>query len=37
MNNQIHGISPHNPKYDLYMNAAKGYFDDETYVGGSKW
>ena len=37
MNNQIHGISPMNPKYDRYMSAADALLSDETYVGGSKW
>lgn len=34
MNNQINGIAWDNPRYRLYMNAAKPYFfENETYVG----
>ncbi len=36
MNNQIHGISPKNPKYDMYMEAGAAAMG-ETYVGGIKW
>ena len=40
-NNQIHGISYTNPKYDLYMNAACTHLLSKgttcNYVGGGKW
>ena len=40
-NNQIHGISYTNPKYDLYMNAACAHLMSKgttcNYVGGGKW
>lgn len=40
-NNQIHGISYTNPKYDLYMNAACAHLMSKgttcNYLGGGKW
>lgn len=32
--NQIHGINPRDPDYQMYMTAAEALLSDETYVGG---